>query len=411
MAAKTFNSNLIFIGLLLSSIFWTSCNAQPSAKATQKQVSPGAYQTQEYFPKLVGKNVGIVANQTSVIGEKHLVDSLLAAGINVVKIYAPEHGFRGKADAGEKVLDGIDSKTGLPLISIYGKNKKPSAEQLDGLDVVVFDIQDVGARFYTYLSTMHYVMEACAENGLPVVVLDRPNPMGHLVDGPLLDSNFKSFVGMHPIPVSHGCTLGELALMINKKGWLKNRIKCDLTIIPIQNWTHQTPYSLPIKPSPNVPTDATIRLYTSICFFEGTVVSVGRGTDKPFELIGSPFTDSAQINKLSGYVEFTPQPNEGAKYPLHKDTKCFGFDLNEVGNQFVSLDGINPDYLIKMYEWHSSDENFFRYPEFFDKLAGTDKLRKQILAGLTAKEIKDTWQADINRFKEIRKQYLLYPEN
>ncbi|GAA0741097.1 DUF1343 domain-containing protein [Gaetbulibacter jejuensis] len=365
----------------------------------------GANQTEAYLDILKNKSVGIVANQTSVIFKDtktqdqytHLVDSLLAKNINIKAVYAPEHGFRGTASAGELIKDGVDTKTNLPIISLYGNNKKPSAEQLEGIDVIIFDIQDVGARFYTYISTLHYVMEACAELNIPVLILDRPNPNGHYTDGPILEPEHKSFVGMHPVPVVHGMTIGEYAKMINGEQWLNNGIQCELTIIPVKNYTHKTPYSLPIAPSPNLPSDKAINLYPSLCFFEGTNVSAGRGTPKPFEIYGSPYLDKEMYT-----FKFLPQPNAGAKYPKHEGMLCFGEDLS--GKDHLSRLDLN--YLIEAYN-NTIDKPIF-FNDFFTKLAGTTELRKQIENKLTAYEIKKTWVRDLKAYDEMRKPYIIY---
>lgn len=369
---------------------------------SKNDIIVGANQTEKYLPLLKDKRVGIVANQTSVVFKKnklysHLVDSLLSLNISVKKVFAPEHGFRGTADAGELVKDGLDTKTGLPIISLYGNNKKPNPEQLKDLDIVVFDIQDVGARFYTYISTLHYVMEACAENNIPVLILDRPNPNGHYVDGPILEPEHKSFVGMHPIPVVHGMTIGEYAQMINGEKWLNNEVICDITVIPVKNYNHERAYSLPIKPSPNLPNDVAINLYPSLCFFEGTYISVGRGTDKQFQVIGTPYTSYFSF-------AFTPQSNKGAKHPKHEGKECAGINL-ENNN---SLNELNLDWIIQFYELSklTPDKPFFN--SFFVKLAGTDKLQKQIEAGLTSQQIKATWKEDLIKFKSIRSKYLIY---
>ena len=363
----------------------------------------GANQTQKYLPFIKGKRVGIVANQTSVIFHSdsktytHLVDSLLSQNIDVVRVFAPEHGFRGSSDAGEIVKDGMDNKTGLPIISLYGKNKKPSFSDHD-LDLVIFDIQDVGARFYTYISTLHYVMEACAEQNIPLLVLDRPNPNGHYTDGPILELEHRSFVGMHPVPVVHGLTIGEYTQMINGEKWLDNGIQCELTIIPMENYTHQMAYSLPIKPSPNLPNDVSINLYPSLCFFEGTNVSVGRGTDKQFQVIGSPF-----LHYFS--FAFVPKTNEGAKYPKHEGKTCLGMNLS----QSDKLNELNLDWLIDFYKANQKlapNEVFFN--DFFTKLAGTEQLQKQIEQGLNEEQIKATWQEGIHAFTKMREPYLLY---
>jgi uncharacterized protein YbbC (DUF1343 family) len=311
-----------------------------------------------------------------MIGNTHLVDSLLSLGINIITVFSPEHGFRGTADAGAKIEDGIDSKTGLPIISLYGNNKKPRKEQLKGIDILVFDIQDVGVRFYTYISTLHYVMEAAAENNIKVIVLDRPNPNGHYVDGPILDTNFKSFVGMHPVPIVHGMTIGEYAKMINGENWITTR--CELIVIEMENYTHNTNYDLPIKPSPNLQNARAVNLYPSLCLFEGTNISVGRGTDYPFQHFGAPY--------LKSNYSFMPKSGEGSKYPKHEDIVCFGTDLRFQEDYLTDL---NLNWIIETFKQCSEKEEFFN--NFFDKLAGTDKLKKQIIAGMTAKEIKASW--------------------
>jgi uncharacterized protein YbbC (DUF1343 family) len=383
-----------------------SCAQKPQEafKKVEKKstiLKTGAANTKLYLPLLKGKNVAIIGNQTSIIATsaknqktKHLVDSLLSLGISVKKVFAPEHGFRGKADAGETIKDGFDTKTGLPIISLYGKNKKPAAAQLKDIDVVVFDIQDVGVRFYTYISSLHYVMEACAEIGIPVIILDRPNPNGHYIDGPVLEVAHKSFVGMHKVPVVYGMTIGEYGKMINGEKWLKNGITCNLTVIPLDNYDHKTAYSLPIKPSPNLPNDKSINLYPSLCFFEGTNVSAGRGTEMQFQIYGSPFL-------VTSVYTFTPKPNEGAKYPKHKNKVCFGENLKTT----KSLSLLNLSWLIKAHKQNTSKE-FFN--PFFTKLAGTEKLQEQIEQGLSQKQIRKTWEKDLEVFKKIRGQYLIY---
>ena len=394
---KPFKSTYLFLFLLLN--FQLISYAQSS----ELKVETAAARTGLYVNLLKGKNIAVVANQTSVIFKelykkkqeaRHLVDSLLTLGIEVKKVFAPEHGFRGKADAGEVVKDGFDTKTGLQIISLYGKNKKPSATQLKGIDIVVFDIQDVGARFYTYISSLHYVMEACAEAGIQVIILDRPNPNSHYIDGPVLEAKHTSFVGMHKVPVVYGMTIGEYGKMINGEKWLKNGIQCDLKVIPLKNYNHQTKYSLPIKPSPNLPNDKSINLYPSLCFFEGTNVSAGRGTEMQFQVYGSPY-----ITKSS--FTFAPQANEGSKYPKYKKQRCFGEDLRTAKN----LNKLDLSYLLRAYQQNTSKE-FFN--TFFTKLAGTERLQEQIEQGLSEKEIRKTWVQDIISFKKIRKKYLLY---
>ena len=351
-----------------------------------------------YLPLLKDKRVGIVTNQTGILSkEKHLVDFLIEQNINLLKIYAPEHGFRGTADAGELIVDGKDTKTNLPIISLYGNNKKPKPEQLEGIDLLVFDLQDVGARFYTYISSLHYVMEACAENNIPLLVLDRPNPNGSVIDGPILEKEHKSFVGMHEIPVLHGMTIGEYAKMINGEKWLKDGLQCNLTVIPCLNYSHDMKYSLPVKPSPNLPNDQSINLYASLCFFEGTNVSLGRGTEKQFQIYGSPFLPESEFD-----FSFTPKPNFGAKDPVHNGKLCFGEDLTEIRK----VNRLELKWLLKAYE-NTLDKTVF-FNDFFTKLAGTKKLRQQIEAGMTEKEIRRTWQEGLEQFKEVRKKYLIY---
>lgn len=381
----------------------TQKQAAQKVTPTPKHIIAGAEQLDKYLPALKGKKVAIVANQTATVGKKHLADVLLQKGIQLKTLFSPEHGFRGKADAGAKIKDGKDPITGLPVISLYGKNRKPHAEQLAGIDVMLFDIQDVGARFYTYISTLHYVMEACAENNIALIILDRPNPNGHYVDGPVLDPKFKSFVGMHPIPIIHGMTIGEYGRMINGEGWLKDHIKVDLTVIPCKNYTHQTPYVLPLKPSPNLPNERSILLYPSLCLFEGTVISIGRGTSTQFQLIGHP-------DLPKGDTIFTPRPGPGSKYPKLEGKACNGLNLSKISPTTIrSQAQINLNYLVDTYKNFPDKEHFFLENHFFDKLAGSDVLRKQISAGLSAKEIRATWQVELNKFKEMRKQYLQYP--
>lgn len=379
------NSVIIFV---LSSLFLSI--------ETIAQVIPGANQTTLYFPVLKGKNIAVVANQTSVIGEKHLVDTLISFGISVKKIFCPEHGFRGNADAGEKINSTTDKKTGLPIISLYGKNKKPLPEQLSKIDYVLFDLQDVGVRFYTYISTLHYVMEACAENNVPLIVLDRPNPNAHYIDGPVLKSKFKSFVGMHPVPIVYGMTIGEYAKMINGEGWLANNIKCDLTVIPCENYSHHAKYDLLIKPSPNLPNMHSVELYPSLGLFEGTCISVGRGTDFPFQVIGHPVMDSSLF-------QFIPKSTVGATSPLYENKKCYGLDLRNSTDTTFTL-----KYLIEMYQMFPAKSAFFN--PFFQNLIGNDILVQQIKEGKTEEEIRETWNSDIKQFKEIRKKYLIYSE-
>lgn len=401
--------------LLLFSLIFFSCNAsieskpiKSISKIEEQEVEaliplPAIYSTAAYLPLLQNKKIALVVNQTSELNGVHLVDTLFAEGINVKKIFAPEHGFRGIADAGEKVSNGKDKKTGLPLISLYGSHKKPFSQDLEGIELVLFDIQDVGARFYTYISTMSLVMEACAEAAIPFIVLDRPNPNGHYVDGFVTEQSFTSFVGMHPVPIVHGMTIGEYARMVNGEKWLKNAVKCDLTVIPCQDYNHQSVYDLPVKPSPNLPNLRSIYLYPSLCFFEGTVVNIGRGTDKQFQVYGAPF---AEI----GTYTYTPQPKVGSKYPKHEGKECKGFDLSEKSLEDLKKETqLNLDYLIEFYKAYPDKTSFFLKNNFIDKLAGTDKLRNAIIEGKSAAEIRSMWEEEVLQFKKIRSKYLLYP--
>ncbi|MDA3904783.1 MAG: DUF1343 domain-containing protein [Bacteroidales bacterium] len=362
---------------------------------------PAADQTNLYFPQLNGNRIGIIANQTSLIADIHLVDSLLNAGINIQKVFAPEHGFRGEAEAGAKIINGLDSKTALPIISLYGSNKKPSADNLIGIDLLIFDIQDVGARFYTYISTLAYVMEACAENDIPLMILDRPNPNAHYVDGPVLEKEFQSFVGLLPIPVVHGMTLGELAQMINGESWLKNKIQCELSIIPIKYYNHQSPYHISIAPSPNLPNDNSIALYPTLCFFEGTAVSIGRGTDLPFEVIGYPDYPNNDFS-------FQPKSIIGKSvYPKFENQVCYGLDLQTYSESCIRPNKINLQYIIDFYSTYPNQDQFFT--DFFNLLAGNDKLQQQIKTGLSENKIRQSWEPALGNFKIKRKRYLLYP--
>lgn len=396
-----------------SSLFFQLNCSKPTTNAIQtpnrlKKISVdtllevGAAQFDLYLPQLADKKVAMMVNQTSVIEGTHIVDLLIEKGIAVQKIFAPEHGFRGTADAGEKLEDGRDAKTGLPLISLYGKKKKPNQEDLEDIDIIIFDIQDVGARFYTYISSMHYLMEACVENGKQFMVLDRPNPNGHYVDGPMLDPDFSSFVGMHPIPVVHGMTVGEYAQMVNGEGWLSDGQQCELTVIPCKNYDHQDFYELPIKPSPNLPNIRSIYLYPSLCFLEGTQVSVGRGTNTQFQVYGHPdFTDMPYA--------FTPVPMPGAKYPKLKEKECYGLNLTKVSlEELQNKARLDLSYLINAYKAFPEKEKFFLKTNFIDKLAGSDALRKAIIAGKTEEEIRATWQEDLAVFRANRAKYLLY---
>ncbi|MDC7996117.1 exo-beta-N-acetylmuramidase NamZ family protein [Altibacter sp. HG106] len=377
-----------------------------TSESTQ-QLILGADQPEAYLPLLRGKAVALVANPTSqktVATEPngkgiHLVDFFLSKDIALKTVFAPEHGFRGTADAGEHVKDGIDTKTGLPIFSLHGKNKKPTPDQLNGIDIVVFDIQDVGVRFYTYISTLHYVMEACAEANIPVVVLDRPNPNGHYVDGPMMEPQHTNFLGMHPVPLVHGMTIGEYATMINGEGWLANNNKVNLTVIAMEGYTHDKVYSLPIKPSPNLPNDTAITLYPSLGLLEGTTVNAGRGTDMQFQVFGAPELPKAQYP-----FEYTPQPNEGAKYPKQQGKKCHGIDLRNTER----MNRVDLSWIIEAYRSHAAPKSFFNTKNFTAH-AGTELLQKQIEDGLTFREIRKTWLKDLEAFKKVRERYLLYP--
>lgn len=367
------------------------CSSEPTKKP--KQIVTGAEQISTYSSLLANKKVGLTVNHSSRVGSTHLTDTLQKLGIDVIKVFTPEHGFSGTISDGVKVEYDSTQST-YDLISLYGKNKKPSDDQLTDLDVMVFDIQDVGTRFYTYISTMFYVMEACAANNIPVIILDRPNPNGSYVDGPVLNTEFSSFVGIGPLPIVHGMTVGELAQLFNGEGWFENGATCDLEVITIQNWNHSMPYSLPVKPSPNLPDDLSISLYPSLCLFEGTIMSVGRGTDYAFQQIGHPEYPEAQH-------AFTPLSREGAKWPPYEDLVCYG--RSWIGQKPSYKFSIEP--LIDAYQ-KMNRKDFFN--DYFKRLAGTDQLQKQIESGMSAKEIRSTWEEDLNQFKQIRANYLLY---
>lgn len=392
-----------FILLILMMSCGTTPRAQsattgtPRPSVTASPVLTGADQLDLVLPILSQKRVALVVNYTATVGKTHLVDTLRARGIHIQKILAPEHGFRGTVEAGELIKDGLDTKTGLPVVSLYGNNKKPTAEQLQDVDVVVFDIQDVGVRFFTYISTLHYIMEACAEQNKAVVVLDRPNPNSDYIDGPVLDMSQRSFVGMHPIPVVHGLTVGELARMINGEGWLANAVQCNLQVVPLKNWSHDQHYVLPIRPSPNLPNDQAIRLYPSVCLFEGTVISLGRGTQTPFQVIGHP--------DLKGMAySFTPVSIPGmAKNPPHENKTCYGLDLRQVKVERQ----INLQYIRDLYQAYPDKEKFFI--NYFEKLAGNTILRQQIIQGMSEADIRASWAKDIAAYKIKRQPYLLYP--
>ena len=381
-----------------------SDTVQDKTISLTERLQTGAENFKNYAHLLKGKKVGIVTNQTGIVtlesGKKiSVVDFLLDKKINIQKIYAPEHGFRGTADAGELVKDGKDVQTGLPVISLYGNNKKPKPEQLQGIDVIVFDLQDVGARFYTYISSLHYIIEACAENNIPLIVLDRPNPNGGIIDGPILEKGNTSFIGMHPIPVLHGMTIGEYAQMINGEKWTMNSTPCRLTVITCSNYNRKMAYNLPVKPSPNLPNDQAVNLYASLCLFEGTNVSMGRGTEKQFQIYGSPFLPKAKFE-----FAFTPKPNFGAKDPVYNGVECYGEDLSEIGK----VSKLELKWLLKAYK-ETTDKSKFFIP-FFTKLTGSPKLQQQIESGMTEDAIRKSWIPGIEKFKIIRAKYLIYED-
>ena len=362
-----------------------------------QQIIVGAERTELYEDELINKRIGLLVNQTSRVFNSHLVDYFISKELNVVKIFSPEHGFRGVEDAGEQIEDSRDETTGIPIISLYGSNRKPSPEQMEGVDVVVFDIQDVGVRFYTYISTMQYMMEACAEGDISMIILDRPNPNGDYVDGPVLQPGQKSFVGLNPIPIVHGLTVGELAKMINGEKWLEGGKNCQLEVITVENYQHSSRYSLPVKPSPNLPNELSVRLYPSICLFEGTMMSLGRGTEFPFQVVGYP-------DESFGRFEFTPEETPGATNPKYKDQKCYGMDFRELQQP----PKFTISYVIEFYNKSGRNENFFT--SYFTQLAGNDELVEQIKAGLSEEEIRISWIEELNKYKNMRKKYLLYPD-
>jgi len=367
------------------------------------KITPGAVQLERYLPLLQNKNIAIVVNHSSLVGKRHLLDVLLEHGIRVQKIFAPEHGFRGEADAGAHIKNSKDRRTGLPIVSLYGKHKKPTKTDLKGIDLILFDIQDVGVRFYTYLSTLHYVMEAGAEQKIPLVVLDRPNPNGHYVDGPVLKKRFRSFVGLDPVPVVYGMSIGEYAAMLNGERWLKHGVQVKLTVIPLLHYRHDSFYSLAVKPSPNLPNDRAVALYPSLAFFEGTRISAGRGTGIPFQLYGAPGYAGKRFT-------FVPRARAGAKYPKYKGKRCYGIDLSKRSMQSIRGEKhLNLSYLLDAYTHYGDKKDFFLKSRFFDRLAGTDALRKQVERGVSEKEIRKSWKKDLEKFKKIRRKYLLYP--
>ena len=364
---------------------------------SQTKIIPGAAQLELYIKILEKDNIGVVAHQASLVNSKiHLIDTLLSLGVNIKKVFAPEHGFRGNADAGERVADQKDPKTGLPILSLYGSNKKPSHKSLDGISIMLLDLQDVGVRFYTYLSTLHYVMEACAEKGIPLIILDRPNPNTHYTDGPVLEEDCKSFVGMHPVPIVFGMTIGEYAKMINGEGWLSSGIQCDLKVVPIKNYNHKIKYEIPLRPSPNLPNSKSVALYPSLCLLEPTVISLGRGTEMQFQIYGHPQLPETNFS-------FTPRPNYGSKNPKLKNQICHGVDLRK----FENPEKIELKWLIQAYRDFPDKEGFFK--KGFYRIAGNKKLKIQLAQGMNEQQIRKTWEKDIQKFKKIRRKYLIYP--
>ena len=415
--------------LLTVSLFW-SCSSSAETETTgasenlgliqedsivseeplycNAQVQVGAERFAEYVSLLEGKRVALVGNQTSMVGDEHLVDTLLSLGVNLIKVFSPEHGFRGDADAGETIKDGVDKKTGLPLVSLYGKDKKPSAEKLSDVDVILFDIQDVGARFYTYISTLNYVMEAAAEQNKQCIVLDRPNPNGHYVHGPVLKDGYSSFIGMNKVPVVHGMTVGEYAKMLNGQGWLENQVQCDLVVVKCAGWDHTKFYKLPVAPSPNLPNMTSVYMYPSLCFFEGTVVSIGRGTDSPFQSAGHP---KFEVDVLEELYSFKPEPNFGAKHPKLEGETCYGYSY--VGMEIKELQRVgflDITILIEFYQKLDMGSDFFLPNNFINLLAGSDELKQQLLDEVSADLIYESWDKDITDFKDIRRKYLLYED-
>lgn len=392
---------LLCILILLFSLF-TRNSGMSSCLAANREVMPGALRIQEYLPLLAGKQVAVTGNHTSMVGRRHLVDTLLSLEVNIVRIFGPEHGFRGDHADGADVNSSVDSVTGIPVVSLYGNHRKPTPEDLNGVELMLFDIQDAGCRFYTYISTLTYMMEACAEKGIPLIVLDRPNPNGYYIDGPVLEEEYASFVGLHPVPVVYGMTIGEYAQMINGEGWLKDHINCDLRVIKCRNYTHRTRYRLPVAPSPNLPNMKAVYLYPSLCLFEGTVVSVGRGTEKPFQVIGHP-------DCKSGSYSFTPRKIPGVSdNPPLLGQECHGYSLQNFSGRIMKHGRLELSWLTDMYQELNLGDSFFT--NYFEKLAGTGQLRNQIMQGCSKDDIRDSWQPGIEQFKLIRGKYLLYPD-
>jgi uncharacterized protein YbbC (DUF1343 family) len=408
----------VFFVIIMSAIYCSCYSKQPQGLAQDnntptsrsEKIKTGADQIEKYISYLKGKRIGMLANQTSIIGNKHLVDSFKTLGINIVKVFGPEHGFRGNASAGAKVADEVDQATGIPVISLYGAKNKPSLQDLADVDVMLYDLQDVGCRFYTNINALVRFMEACAENGKELIILDRPNPNAYFVDGPILDMNLKSGIGMFPIPISHGLTIGEFAQMANGEGWLTNKMKCKIKIITVANYNHDMPYTLPVKPSPNLNTQQSVMLYPSLCLFEGTVISQGRGTYFPFTVLGNP--------DLKGKYSFsfTPDSIKGmAETPLHMKQVCYGLDLRNYDiDKLYKSKRINIQWMKEMYNAYPNKEKFFDFKQSkemgnIDKLAGTTLFKEQIIAGKSENEIRASWEPGLSQFKIMRKKYLLYP--
>lgn len=387
------DSQMTYLIALLVGLIWSiPSTAQPE---------PAAHHPEEWLSLLEGKRIAVVANQTSTVDSLHLIDFLVSHEVDVVRVFAPEHGFRGAAAAGEHVKDGVDEQTGLPIVSLYGNHKKPTAEEVSDLDLVLFDIQDVGVRFYTYVSTMTYVMEACAENKVHFMVLDRPNPHGNLIDGPILEPEFSSFVGLHPVPIAHGMTLAEYAGMVKGEGWIEAAEDLSLTVIRCHHYTHDTKYELPIAPSPNLPNQASVLLYPSLCLFEGTPVSIGRGTDYPFQVIGAPWFDDLGF-------EFTPESRPQAPHPKFEGELCKGVLLDSFADDFLHSKGeLYLFWLLETYRSYEGETPFFS--SFFHLLAGTDQLAQQIESGISEEQIRASWASGLYTFKQIRQKYVLYP--
>ena len=399
-----FHTSLIFLILIFVQYSCGSAEKNTENDNPVKAIIPGAWQTEKYFPLLEGKTIALVANHSSLAGNVHLVDTLLSAGFDLRKVFGPEHGFRGEAADGEHVQSGVDPKTGMQIISLYGANRRPKPEDVKDLDLIIFDIQDVGTRFYTYISTMSYVMEEAARQGIPMLILDRPNPNGHFVDGPILEKQHSSFVGLHPIPIAHGMTVAEYAQMVNGQGWLGKGLQCSLYIVTVENYHRQMWYELPVAPSPNLPNMISIMLYPGLCLFEGTAISVGRGTDFPFQVYGHPDLPPDKFP-----FTFTPKSRRESVYPPLEGKLCHGIDLRGYDPQrLMSISKVDLQHILHAYRHFPRKEDFFL--NSFERLAGTSQLRKQIIEGKTEEEIRQTWQEGLKNFIEMRKPYLLYPD-